>query len=173
MNLDFEITPGRPNIRLNRDLALISLHPNFTSYLHNLYERVRPIDLPIMDISRELNFKSYNNGALEENCYVLSSDWEDELTEFSGRFKEEYPEIEQVYVFSKWSGVKISKFSFGSVSNSLGRKLNDVLLKRFLILDIKGSKTREHSIYKGYEDHESDWGEVVKTIQRSLRFNSW
>ena len=177
--MEFEITPGA-KVTTNRNLALISLHHDFTNYLTLLNEKVRPTELPLMVLHEDLNFKDYSleRGMKKGKSYLLYPSCEGQIRDFANEFKKEYPEIEQVYVFSKWSGSPKdsrinSEYYRTPVSNYLGRILNDIILKRFLILDFMYIKKEEYCYSSGYEPRASSNEEIKKTIERSLRFNSW
>jgi hypothetical protein len=88
--------------------------------------------------------------------------------------KNEYPEIEQVYVFSKWSGVLIDEARNKGIPIDvvLGKSLNEIIFKRFLIINSK--PTEEGRYITGWGNHySSDSEEIKKTLERSLKFNSW
>lgn len=181
--MEFEMTPGA-RVTTNRNLALISLHKDFTNYLMNINEKVRPIDLPLMYLDIDLDFSSHSidGGFLETRSYRLNNGWENQVFNFSRNFKSEYPEIEQVYIFSKWSENKMkigrdiwggAKYQYDSVSASISRVLNEIIFKRFLVVDVRGVGKKKYNAAIGYEQSQSTDEEIKKTLERSLRFNSW
>lgn len=171
--MEFEITPGRADITTNRNLALISLHHDFTKYLEEINERVRPIELPLM------NFREVG-----DVYYYLRSGWQDQIISFAKEFESKYPEVEQVYVFSRYNLEKIPTsdyeriYRIDSVSNALGKGFASLIMKRFLTIEYPNRKEwyQEHSLSKSFiikEKFISSDEEIKRTVERSLRFNSW
>ena len=155
--LDFEINPRNHSIRVNRDLALISLHSDFTSYLETIDERVRPVELPIMGY--------YEHGG-KYSFYDLNEGWYDDLWNFSNVFEMKYPEVEQVYVFSRFNAHNDYK---ESVSKDLSKCLSSIIFKRFLIIPFASDIGASHY----YRDQASSDEDIKRIVEKSLRFSSW
>ena len=177
VEMEFEMKPGA-KVTTNRNVALISLHQDFKTYLMGLNNRVRPIDLPLMTIKQHHNPRRILENCSEEYYYSLSPNAESEIYKFAKEFDKKFPEVEQVYVFSKWSGGE-TKEKGGDIygtetSRLLGRALNEIILKRFLIINCfvpREEEKKGDSI--GWGKTVSSDEEIRKTLERSLSFNSW
>lgn len=166
MSLEFELTPGQPTIRTNRECAIISLHVDATNYLTTLDSKVRPIDLTILK-------RGYYDGVFNKYYYYAPSysDWKDRIRDFSTQFMHRYPDVEQVYAFSQFSANREPDIlTCGEViSPQISEALNNVILKRLLLLPCTGEVSGQFRCY----EQPSSSSLIQKTIERSLRFSSW
>lgn len=171
VGMEFEMTPGKPNVTVNRNLALISLHPDFTYYLGQLEQKTRPIELPVMQLTTTYNGQGYPS-SFDKKIYLLKEDAESKIQNFAETFESKYPEVEQVYVFSvySWGFPPFRNLHLQHVPERMNNALEKIILKKYLIIDYPTPYCNGY-LEVGYRP--TNPIERQKIISKSLRFNSW
>ena len=165
-DLEFKVTPGEANTIVDRDAVLISLHPDMSDYIGSIHDKARPIDVTIMEYKGKYHEPS--RGKLN-GLYMLVQGWGDTLGKFVDNFTQRYPEVEQIYLVPAYTRYDTKERSCRLPCSLLGEELRDVIFKRFLVLPVNPAQIHESHI----GDLPSNKKEIVKAVEKSLRFSSW